>query len=109
MSESDYGTPVHYTAIERGTTVYDSEGVEVGKVRRVQDNFAEHILDGFEIADTSGTVRFVDAPEVARTFERAVTLSITAAQLPELAEPVEGKLPIPEMKPGGFLSRIFNR
>ncbi len=109
MSESDYGTPVHYTAIEPGTAVYDSEGVAVGKVRRVQDNFNEHILDGFEIADSEGTVRFVDAPEVARTFERAVTLSITAAQLPELAKPVESKLPLPEVKPGGFLSKLFNR
>lgn len=109
MSDSDYGTPVHYTAIERGTAVYDSEGVAVGEVRRVQDNFGEHILDGFEIADNQGTVRFVDAPEVSRTFERAVTLSITAAQLPELANPVESRLPLPEVKPGGFLSRLFNR
>ena len=109
MSESDYGTPVHYTAVERGTSVYDSEGVDVGTVRRVQDNFNEHILDGFEIADNDGTVRFVDAPEVARTFERAVTLSVTAAQLPELAKPVESKLPLPEAKPGGFLSKLFNR
>ncbi len=110
MSEGDdHGTPVHYTAIERGTAVYDSEGVVVGKVRRVDDNFDEHILDGFEIADNDGTIRFVDAPEVARTFERAVTLSITAAQLPELTKPVESKLPLPDVKAGGLLSRIFKR
>jgi hypothetical protein len=109
MTDSDYGTPVHYTAIERGTAVYDVDGIAVGVVRRVQDNFKEHILDGFEIADNDGTVRFVDAPEVSRTFERAVTLSITAAQLPELATPVESRLPLPEVKPGGFLSRLFNR
>jgi hypothetical protein len=105
----DYGTPVHYTAVKRGTTVYDSTGAAVGQVRKVEDNFREHILDGFEIADESGTVRFVDAPEVARTFEHAVTLSITAAELPEMAKPVTGGGPIPAVKPGGFLSRIFNR
>ena len=82
----DHGSPIHYTAVQRGTAVYDSEGVKVGEVRRVEDNYREHILDGFEIADNDGTVRFVDAPEVARTFERGVTLSITAEELPELGE-----------------------
>jgi len=105
----DYGTPVHYTAVKPGTAVYDSTGVAVGKVRKVEDNFREHILDGFEIADDKGTVRFVDAPEVARTFEHAVTLSITAAELPEMAKPVTGGGPIPAVRPGGFLSRLFNR
>ena len=46
MSE-DYGRPIHYTSVQRGTPVYDSEGVAVGEVRRVEDNYAEHILDGF--------------------------------------------------------------
>ncbi|HET6830403.1 MAG TPA: hypothetical protein VFH44_03535 [Solirubrobacterales bacterium] len=85
---SDHGPPIHYTSVQRGTPVYDSEGVQVGEVRRVEDNYAEHILDGFEIVDSEGTLRFVDAPEVARTFERGVTLSITAAELPERAHPI---------------------
>ncbi len=105
----EHGSPVHYTAIERGTPVYDSAGEVVGKVSRVEDNFTEHILDGFEITDTEGTSRFVDAPEVSRTFERAVILSITAAELPELAKPVQTKGPIPAPKPGGLLSRLFGR
>ena len=105
----DYGTPIHYTAVASGTKVYDRDGVEVGTVRRVQDNAREHILDGFEIADNQGGVRFVDAPEVQRTFERAVTLSIGADQLEEMTEAVEAKLPLPEMKPGGFMSRLFGR
>jgi len=103
----DLGAPIHYTAVVRGTTVYDRDGVEVGTVRKVEDNFAEHILDGFEIADGDGVVRFVDAPEVARTFERGVTLSISAAELPELAKPVEGGIQIPGTQPGGPLSRLF--
>jgi hypothetical protein len=105
----DYGTPVHYTAVKRGTAVYDSTGAAVGEVRKVEDNFREHILDGVEITDHQGTVRFVDAPEVARTFEHAVTLSITAAELPEMAKPVASRGPIPAAKPGGLLSRLFNR
>jgi hypothetical protein len=105
----EYGSPVHYTAIERGTPVYDSLGEAVGKVSRVEDNFTEHILDGFEIIDNGGTTRFVDAPEVSRTFERAVTLSITAAELPELAESMQAKGPVPAPKPGGLLSKLFGR
>jgi hypothetical protein len=108
----DFGTPVHYTAVERGTPVYDSAGVNVGEVRRVEDNYAEHILDGFEIADLEGTIRFVDAPEVARTFERAVTLSITAAELPEKARPVNrgpGGFGTGSPGSGGLFGRLFGR
>lgn len=105
----DYGTSIHYLAVKRGTPVYDSSGAPVGMVRKVQDNAKEHILDGFEIEDGEGTVRFVDAPEVARTFENGITLSITAAELPEVAPPVKGGGPIPAVKPGGFLSKLFGR
>jgi len=109
----DYGTPVHYTAVQRGTPVYDSAGEKVGEVRRVEDNYAEHILDGFEILDLEGTLRFVDAPEVARTFERAVTLSITAAELPERAHQVNRGLGGVggggNAGSGGLFGRIFGR
>jgi len=110
MSE-DYGRPIHYTSVQRGTPVYDSEGVAVGEVRRVEDNYAEHILDGFEVLDREGTLRFVDAPEVARTFERAVTLTVTAADLPGLAKPVDrglGGLGGGNAG-GGLLGRLFRR
>ena len=108
MSESDYGTPVHYTAIERGTAVYDSDGVAVGKVRRVQDNFNEHILDGFEISDNEGTVRFVDAPEVARITERRVTLTIDAAAAREqLTDYAPGAPEYRANVRGGRLGRFF--
>jgi hypothetical protein len=105
---SDYGTSIHYLAVKRGTPVYDSADAPVGKVREVKDNAKEHILDGFEIEDTEGTVRFVDAPEVARTFENGITLSITAAELPEMAQPVKGGGP-PVPSGGGYFSKIFGR
>ena len=56
-----------------------ADGVEIGTVRRVQDNAREHIFDGIVI-DTRDGRRFVDAPEVARIFERAVVLTITAEE-----------------------------
>jgi len=65
----------------------------------------------FEVLDREGTLRFVDAPEVDRTFERAVTLTVTAAELPELAKQVDrglGGLGGGNAG-GGLLGRLFRR
>ena len=83
----DDGHAVHYSAVERGTPVLSSDGVELGRVDGVLDNYREHIFDGIVLKTAAGDLRFVDAPEVARTAERAVTLSITAAQAAELPPP----------------------
>jgi hypothetical protein len=86
----DDGLAVHYTALQPGTPVISSDGQEVGNVVRVLDNYREHIFDGLVIRTTDGVERFVDAPEVTRTAERAVTLGITATQVAELGPPEEG-------------------
>ena len=83
----DEGQPVHYTAVAPGTPVYSADGVEVGRVEAILDNYREHIFDGLVIETTSGERKFVDAPEVARTAERAVTLTITAAEVARLGPP----------------------
>jgi hypothetical protein len=88
----DDGHAVHYNAVERGTPVYGSDEQQVGKVVEVLDNFPEHIMDGVVFETPDGVHRFVDAPEVARTAERAVTLTITAAEAAQLAPP-ESKSP----------------
>jgi hypothetical protein len=100
----DDGLAVHYTALQRGTAVFSSDGEEVGKVDQVLDNYREHIFDGLVIVTLSGERKFVDAPEVERTAERAVTLSITAAECAELGPP-------PSSGPalGGSLKRLFGR
>jgi sporulation protein YlmC with PRC-barrel domain len=100
----DDGNAVHYTALERGTPVLSSDGEEVGKVDEVLDNYREHIFDGLVIVTSSGERRFVDAPEVARTAERAVTLNITAAECAELGPPPSRGPPV-----GGTLRRLFGR
>ena len=56
------------------------------------DNYQEHILDGFVIETVGGELRFVDAPEVARTAERAVRLTIDAAAAAQLPHAGEGRL-----------------
>jgi hypothetical protein len=105
----EHGSPIHYTAVERGTPVLSSDGLQVGEVRRVEDNYAEHILDGFEFIDTEGALRFVDAPEVARTFERAVTLSITATEVPERTKLINRGMPGLGGAGGGLIGRLFGR
>ena len=102
----EQGQPIHYSAVQRGTPVIGSDGTEVGRVEQVVDNYREHILDGFVIKAADGAVRFVDAPEVARTTDRAVTLTIDAAAAAELPPPDEGT---PNYRPhrGGRLSRML--
>ncbi len=102
----DEGLPVHYAAVERGTPVYSSDQVEVGKVDEVIDNYREHIFDGIVVEIPGGELRFVDAPEVARTAERAITLTIDAAEAAQLPTPERGA---PNFKPrrGGRLSRML--
>lgn len=105
----EHGSPVHYTAIERGTPVYASDGTLVGEVRQVVDNYREHILDGFVIEDGAGEVRFVDGPEVERTFERAVTLTIDAAAVAALGPPDPGAGNFGANLSSGRVSKLFGR
>ena len=98
-AERDDGIAVHYSTIARGTPIYASDGVEVGKVVSVSDNAREHILDGFVFEDLQGETRFVDGPEVQRTFERAVELNIDSAAVAELGPPAKNS----------GLGRLFGR
>jgi len=84
--------------------VISSDGEQVGTVAEVLDNYREHIFDGLVIETSAGERRFVDAPEVARTAERAVTLTITAAECAELPPPPKQG---PEL--GGAVKRLFRR
>ena len=104
LAPSDDGHAVHYTAVERGTPVISSDGEEVGTVAEVLDNSREHIFDGLVIQTSGGERRFVDAPEVARTAERAATLTITAAECANLPSP-----PKPGPDVGGTVKRLFGR
>ncbi len=105
----DDGPAVHYTAVTPGTPVYASDETQVGTVDQMVDNYREHILDGFVIRTEDSELRFVDAPEVARTAERGVTLTITPAEV--------GTLPPPESGAGNFrpnvqtgrIGRLFGR
>jgi hypothetical protein len=96
----DDGYAVHFTELQPGTPVMSSDGQEVGKLVETLDNYRENIMDGLVMETPSGERKFVDAPEVERTAERAVTLNITAAQCAELGPPPSG---------GASLGRLFRR
>ena len=96
----DDGHAISYTALPTGIPVYSSDEVELGTVRKVLDNARERIFDGIVMQAKDGRRLFVDAPEVARTAERAVTLNITAAEAERHLEPYTG---------GGVLGRLFGR
>jgi hypothetical protein len=83
----DDGLAIHHSELKRGTPVYDADEVMVGKVVESLDNYRENIWDGLVIESEAGERRFVDAHEVARTAERGVTLTITAAKVAELPPP----------------------
>jgi hypothetical protein len=108
VSERDEGIAVHYTTVTRGTPIYASDGEQVGKVVRVLDNHREHILDGIVFEDDAGTVRFVDGPEVQRTFERAVDLNIDSQAAKQLGPPPEGSGVTAAVK-NTRLGRLFGR
>jgi hypothetical protein len=111
MAESqaapDEGHAIHYSAVQPGTPIYGSDGVEVGSVRAVLDNHKEHIFDGVVFADMDGVLRFADAPEVARTAERAVTLSVDAEQALQLGPPEKGQAKLVPNVRSGRLGRLF--
>ena len=87
----DDGVAISFKVLPRGTPVRSSDGVELGKVRRVQEAKRENIFDGIVI-DTRGGTRFVDAPEVARIAERAVTLTFTAGEAEQRLQPVQSRI-----------------
>jgi hypothetical protein len=106
----DDGAAIHYLAVAPGTPVYSVDGVEVGVIREVLDNAREHIFDGVVFLGTDGRVRFADAPEVARTAERGVTLTLSVEEAARLESPEEGSSRVAASIGGGAsLGRLFGR
>ena len=105
----DIGHGVHYSAVSPGTPVYSADEVKVGTVEAILDNYEEHIFDGVVFRDAGGELRFVDAPEVARTAERGVLLAIDAEQTRQLGPPDKGHAKFRPDRQAGRFSRLFGR
>jgi hypothetical protein len=103
----DDGQAIHYSAVKRGTPVYGVDEVQVGLVDQVVDNYREHILDGIVFETSDGDLRFVDGPEVSRTAERGVTLTLTAAEAKALPPPEKGAETFRANVRPGRIRRLF--
>ena len=110
----DHGAPISYMTLQEGTPVLASDGTQVGVVAFVLADADTDIFDGIVIDSRRGPGghRFVDAPEVARIAERAVTLSIDAAAAARLPQPSENPAEMrahPDEPAGSELGRKLRR
>jgi sporulation protein YlmC with PRC-barrel domain len=85
----DYGEPTSYLSVKEGCSVISSDGEEVGKVQHVLADEDEDVFDGIVIDAQLGPggLLFVDAPQVTECRERAVLLSVPAAEVQNLPKP----------------------
>ena len=104
---ADDGHAIHYAAVTPGTPVYGSDGVLVGQVDHVVDNYREHILDGIIFETPEGELRFVDGPEVRRTAKRGVTLTISSEEAAKLGAPAKAPPRFGLNRSRGRLSRLL--
>jgi hypothetical protein len=103
---SEYGDPIAYTALRPGTAIVSSDEQELGSVERVIANAREHIFDGIVMRAGERRV-WIDAPEVARIFERAVILSLDATAAGELPDYEPGAPEYRANTRAGRLGRFF--
>ena len=82
----DKGTPIAYVVLAEDTPVYSQDGVKLGNVKRVLADTEADIFDGL-IVDTRHGDRFVDAPNVAELYERAVVLALSSEDARQMPEP----------------------
>ena len=110
----DRGAPTSYLTLERGTPVFTSDGVEIGRVEHVLADADADIFDGLVI-DTRrgpGGHRFVDAPQVAGMAADGVTLTLDSAAADGLPEPGENPAEMsadPDETAEGDLTRKLRR
>jgi len=115
---------VSWRVIERGWSVVDAEGNEIGKVDQITGDVEHDIFDGLTVGD-GGTVltrpKYVPSEHVAEVREGLIALDLSpqeAAQLEPYTAPVEKPLadlaPAPEQRPrggrgSGLLRILFGR
>jgi hypothetical protein len=82
--------PVSWLLIEPGWKVLAADGGEVGEVDEVAGDDSEDIFDGLAVATSAlGKPRYVPAEQVAEITQGVVRLSLTGAQVAQLAEFLE--------------------
>jgi len=80
------GAPISYMVLAEGTAVYSADNQRLGDVKRILADTEADIFDGL-IVDTDDGDRFVDAPNVAELYERAVVLTLSSDDAQHMPEP----------------------
>jgi hypothetical protein len=85
----DLGAPSSYLELSPGAAVYGSDGERLGEVQHVLADPEVDVFDGIVIDSSAlpGGLRFVDASQVDRVFERGVVLKLDGAAAEGLPEP----------------------
>jgi hypothetical protein len=88
---ADLGAPISYLELPDGVPVLSADGTKVGTVAHVLADESADIFDGLVIDAHLGPGghRFVDAPHVARLYERGAVLALGAEACESLPEPSE--------------------
>ena len=85
----DLGSPISYLALGRGTAVCAAGHEHIGTVERVLYVEQEDVFDGIVVQTDQG-LRFLDADQVDRIYERCVVTNLTVEQAGELPPPESG-------------------
>jgi uncharacterized protein YrrD len=85
----DLGPPISYMLLSRGTPVYSSDGVQIGKVANVLWAEDKDVFDGIVIGEHSfgRDHRFADADDVGEIHERGVVLKLDGPACDRLPKP----------------------
>jgi len=102
--------PVAWTVVERGWKVFDAAGDEIGHVDEITGDENVDIFDGITISHgVLSKPHYVPSENVAQILDGEVHLSLSRAQVEQLAtytEPVAEEI-LPES--ASWWRRLFNR
>ncbi len=103
-------TPIAYTALQKGTPVFTSDGIEIGRVEHVLQDPSLDLFDGLAVKTGKG-LRFVDAKRVGRITEASVQTNIADDEVRTLPEPHGSEVldADPDEYGGNGLSAWFGR
>jgi uncharacterized protein YrrD len=85
----DFGSPISYLVLERGTDVFSADHQAIGHVAHVLADEREDVFDGIVIA-RGGIGRghvFADADQIGEIYEQGVVLKLDERACEQLPEP----------------------
>jgi uncharacterized protein YrrD len=111
--------PVAWRVIERGWSVLDAAGNEIGKVDQITGDVEADIFDGITVGD-GGTVltrpKYVPSEHVASITQGEIVLDLAPGDVAKLepyrelvSEPLASLQREPGQATGGLLQRLFGR